>query len=54
MSVTMGQTTASVLEIDSSVFSTTFKALFKQDGLGVFTLTGADAANFDIDAKTES
>ena len=50
--VTMGQTTASVLEIDSSVFSTTFKALFKQDSLGVFTLTGADAANFDIDAKT--
>tara|TARA_Y100001933_G_scaffold253892_1_gene294832 strand:+ start:158 stop:1378 length:1221 start_codon:yes stop_codon:yes gene_type:complete len=50
--VTMGQTTSSVVEIDTSVFSTTFKALFKQDSLGVFTLTGADAANFDIDSKT--
>ena len=50
--VTMGQTTASVVEIDSSVFSTTFKNLFKQDSLGVFTITGADAASFDIDAKT--
>ena len=50
--VTMGQTTASVVEIDTSVFSTTFKALFKQDSLGVFTLGGADAGNFDIDAKT--
>ena len=50
--VTMGQTTSSVVEIDTSVFSTTFKALFKQDSLGVFTLTGADAGNFDIDAKT--
>ena len=48
----MGQTTASVVEIDTSVFSTTFKNIFKQDSLGVFTLTGADAANFDIDAKT--
>ena len=50
--VTMGQTTSSVVEIDTSVFSTTFKALFKQDSLGVFTLGGADAGNFDIDAKT--
>ena len=50
--VTMGQTTSSVVEIDTSVFSTTFKALFKQDSLGVFTLTGADAGNFDIDSKT--
>ena len=50
--VTMGVTTASVLEIDTSVFSTTFKDIFKQDSLGVFTLTGADAGNFSIDAKT--
>ena len=35
--VTMGQTTASVVEIDTSVFSTTFKNIFKQDGSGVFT-----------------
>jgi flagellin len=50
--VTMGVTTASVLEIDSSVFSTTFQGVFKQDSLGVFTVTGADAGNFSIDAKT--
>ena len=51
--VTMGAgTTASVVEIDTSVFSTTFKNIFKQDSLGVFTLTGADAGNFSIDAKT--
>ena len=50
--VTMGVTTASVLEIDTSVFSTTFKDLFKQDSLGVFTLTGGDAGNFSINAKT--
>ena len=50
--VTMGQTTASVVEIDTSVFSTTFKNIFKQDSLGVFTVTGADAGNFSIDAKT--
>ena len=50
--VTMGVTTASVLEIDTSVFSTTFKDIFKQDSLGVFTLTGADNGNFSINAKT--
>ena len=50
--VTMGQTTASVVEIDTSVFSTAFKNIFKQDSLGVFTVTGADAGNFSIDAKT--
>ena len=50
--VTMGQTTASVVEIDTSVFSTTFKNIFKQDSLGVFTVTGADAGNFSINAKT--
>ena len=50
--VTMGVTTASVLEIDTSVFSTAFKDIFKQDSLGVFTLTGGDAGNFSIDAKT--
>jgi flagellin len=50
--VTMGVTAASVLEIDSSVFSTTFQGVFKQDSLGVFTVTGADAGNFSIDAKT--
>ena len=51
--VTMGAgTTASVVEIDTSVFSTAFKNIFKQDSLGVFTLTGADAGNFSIDAKT--
>jgi flagellin len=50
--VTMGVTTASVLEIDSSVFSTTFQGVFKQDSLGVFTVTGADAGNFSIDSKT--
>jgi flagellin len=50
--VTMGVTTASVLEIDSSVFSSTFNGIFKQDSLGVFTVTGADAGNFSIDSKT--
>jgi flagellin len=51
--VTMGAgTTASVVEIDTSVFSTAFKNIFKQDSLGVFTLTGADAGKFSIDAKT--
>ena len=51
--VTMGAgTTASVVEIDTSVFSSAFKNIFKQDSLGVFTLTGVDAGNFSIDAKT--
>jgi flagellin len=50
--VTMGVTADSVLEIDSSVFSSTFKSIFKQDSLGVFTVTGADAGNFSIDSKT--
>ena len=45
-------TTASVVEIDTSVFSSAFKNIFKQDSLGVFTLTGVDAGNFSIDAKT--
>ena len=43
---------ASKVKIDSSLFSTTFKEKFKGDSLGTFTLSGADAANFDIDAKT--
>ena len=43
---------ASKVKIDSSLFSTTFKEKFKGDSLGTFTLSGADAADFDIDAKT--
>jgi len=43
---------ASKVKIDSSLFSTTFKEKFKGDSLGTFTLSGADSADFDIDAKT--
>ena len=39
--------------IDTSVWSTTFKDVFKTDSLGTFTLTGGgDQADFDLDAKT--
>ena len=42
--------------IDTSVWSTTFKDVFKTDSLGTFTLTtgtgGGDNADFDLDAKT--
>jgi flagellin-like hook-associated protein FlgL len=48
----MGITAASKVEITSSIFSTAFKAAFKADSLGVFSTTGADAANFDLDVKT--
>jgi len=52
LKVTMGITNASKVEIDTRLFSTAFKEKFKSDSLGVFTKTGADAAKFDIDAKT--
>ena len=53
LTVTMGQTNASKVEIDTSLFSADFKAAFKLDSLGVFTRTLADGTNkFDIDSKT--
>ena len=52
LAVTMGQTNASTVEIDTSLFSTDFKAAFKLDSLGVFTKSGTDHAKFSIDAKT--
>ena len=50
--VTMGITKASTVEIDTSIFSTDFKEAFKSDSLGTFKVSGGDAANFSIDAKT--
>ena len=50
--VTMGQTVASKVEIDTSLFSTAFKTAFKNDSLGVFTKGLANAGDFTIDAKT--
>ena len=52
LKVTMGQTNASVVHIDTSLFSSAFKTAFKTDSLGVFTKAGANAAKFDIDSKT--
>jgi flagellin len=52
LSVKMGVTKASTVEIDTSLFSTAFKTAFKNDSLGVFTITGTHAANFSQDAKT--
>jgi flagellin len=52
LAVTMGQTNTSKVEIDTSQFSSAFKAAFKTDGLGVFTSGGTDTAKFSIDAKT--
>ena len=48
---------ATEVSIDTSLFSTAFKDVFKDDGLGVFSLTttastGGDNALFDIDPKT--
>ncbi|MDA7586742.1 flagellin [Alphaproteobacteria bacterium] len=45
------------VSIDTSLFSTAFKDVFKNDGLGVFSLTttastGGDNTLFDIDPKT--
>ena len=48
----MGQTNASKVEIDTSLFSTAFRTAFQDDALGVFTKTGAQASKFDIDPKT--
>ncbi|NBT43101.1 MAG: flagellin, partial [Alphaproteobacteria bacterium] len=50
--VTMGTTKASTVEIDTSIFSTAFKEAFKSDSLGAFKVSGGNAANFSIDAKT--
>ena len=47
----MGQTNASKVEIDTSLFSTAFETAFQDDALGVFTKTGAQASKFD-DSKT--
>ena len=52
LAVTMGITKASTVEIDTSLFSTDFKAAFKLDSLGEFTKAGTDHAKFSIDAKT--
>ena len=52
LKVTMGQTNASKVHIDTSLFSSAFKTAFKTDSLGVFTKTGAQASKFDIDSKT--
>ena len=52
LKVTMGQTNASKVEIDTSLFSTAFRTAFQDDALGVFTKTGAQASKFDIDPKT--
>jgi flagellin len=53
LKVTMGQTTASSVEITTAQWSTTFKDLFKSDSLGTFTAGGgADDADFTLDAKT--
>jgi len=52
LKVTMGITTASKVEIDTSLFSAAFKAAFKADSLGTFTHAGADSAKFDVDSKT--
>jgi flagellin len=52
LKVTMGTTSASVVHIDTSLFSTAFKTAFKTDSLGVFTKGGANASKFDIDSKT--
>ena len=52
LKVTMGQTNASVVHIDTSLFSTAFRTAFQDDALGVFTKTGAQASKFDIDSKT--
>ena len=50
--VTMGITKASTVEIDTSIFSTDFKEAFKSDSLGSFRVSGTDASDFSIDAKT--
>jgi flagellin len=53
LEVTMGQTAASTVEITTANWSSAFKALFKQDSLGVFSITaGADHDNFSLDTKT--
>ena len=52
LKVTMGQTNASKVEIDTSLFSTAFRTAFQDDALGVFTKGGANASKFDIDSKT--
>jgi len=53
LKVTMGQTTASSVEITTAQWSTTFKDLFKSDSLGTFTAGGgADDGDFTLDAKT--
>jgi flagellin len=52
LKVTIGITSASKVEIDTSLFSSAFKTAFKTDSLGVFTKGAANAANFDIDSKT--
>ena len=52
LKVTMGQTNASVVHMDTSLFSSAFKTAFKTDSLGVFTKGGANASKFDIDSKT--
>ena len=52
LKVTMGQTNASKVHVDTSLFSSAFKTAFKTDSLGVFTLTGAQPAKFSIDSKT--
>ena len=52
LKVTMGQTNTSKVNIDTSLFSSAFKTAFKTDSLGVFTLTGGQAAKFSIDSKT--
>jgi flagellin len=53
LKVTMGITTASKVEITTSLWSTDFKEAFKADSLGVFAKGGgADDGKFDIDTKT--
>ena len=52
LKVTMGQTNTSKVHVDTSLFSSAFKTAFKTDSLGVFTLTGGQAAKFSIDSKT--
>ena len=52
LKVTMGTANTSKVHIDTSLFSSAFKTAFKTDSLGVFTLTGNDAAKFSINSKT--
>ena len=52
LSVKMGVTAASTVEIDTSLFSTAFDTAFKNDSLGVFTHGGTDAGLFNVDGKT--